>query len=76
MKKHSDRQGKNVAYIILSHAPVIVQIANSYKEVDTNSRVFSKYCSAFEIFVRGDEEVHAPQGVTTEVHDFMARSKQ
>ena len=64
-----------MAYIVNTHAPVIATLADNTfdKQVAQNSKVYFKYCSAFEVFVRGDEEPHIPEGITTEVMNAMAK---
>ena len=39
LKKHSDRESENVAYIVLSHAPVIAELVNkTFGNTDADNR--------------------------------------
>ena len=71
MNKHKERTGKCVAYIVLSHAPILATLVeNGFGNSDrSNFKVYSKYCSSFEVFVKDNEEPKVPVGIKCDYMD-------
>ena len=66
--KHKEREGKNIAYIVLTHAPIIYKLVGYYKPANgckINKDGFpGGYCCSFEVVVRNDESAKVVNGVT------------
>ena len=67
VQKHKKRNdGKNIVYVIVTHAPVVYQtlptICKTAKE-GTQKISFPDYCGSFEILITGQEEIYVKKGI-------------
>ena len=58
MSKHTQRNDKCVAYIVLSHAPVLNDLVKERfgSTEKNNMKIYMKYCCSFEVVRKGNDE--------------------
>ena len=78
LKKHTKRDDSAVAYIVLSHAPVIFKLIDQFeskyeKLKKSKQNGFPGYCGSFDVVIKDDEPPAVIQGITAKYMCSMSK---